>query len=208
MDLAYTNLFDIRFGISKSPKESLAEATRLANKAISLDESSPFAHSALGFILTAKRQYDKAIEQGQKAVALSPGDSLAMALLGRTLGIAGEYEESLVWMKKAIRQDPKALNWYSTIAGHDYLFTGRYQEALKILKEVHENNPKDITAHLRLVAAYYLSGQEVEARAEAEKIMEQDPNFSTTKRISAWQMKNKSESDLLIAVLQKAGLPE
>ena len=207
VDSAWVNLMDIRFGISKSPKESLAEATLLAERAISLDESSPFGHCVLGAIFTAKRQHDKAIAQGQKAVALSPGDSLAMAHLGRALSYAGEYEESLLWMKKAIRQDPKALNWYSNIVGHNYLFMGRYREALKVLKESHKNNPKDMTAHLRLVAAYYLAGEEAEARAEASKIIEQDPDFST-KSISTWPLKNKSDSDLFADVLKKAGLPE
>ena len=89
-----------------------------------------------------------------------------------------------------------------------YAESSTTEGAFKILKEVHENNPKDITAHIRLVAAYYLSGQEVEARVEAEKIMEQDPNFSTTKRISTWPIKSKSDSDFLIDVLRKAGLPD
>jgi TolB-like protein len=89
VDLASTHLMDIHFGVSKSPKESLGRAAQLAKRAISLDESSSFAHSLLGVIFAIKRKFEEAIAQGEKAVSLSPNDSLAQAQLGRTLAYMG-----------------------------------------------------------------------------------------------------------------------
>ena len=174
VDLAWTHILDVRYGLSKSPKESFGRATELAQKAISLDESSPFAQSLLGSIFLAKREYDNAIAQGEKAVAASPGDSLAIAQLGRTLAYAGRYEESLARLEKAIRLDPIALNWYSMFAAHCYLFLERYEEAIETLKKILDNNPKNITARIRLVAAYSQLGREEDARAEDAMILDQD----------------------------------
>jgi len=168
VDLAWTHILDIRFGLSKSAKESIGQATQLAQKAISLDESSHFGHSVLGAIFTAKRQYEKAIAQGEKAVALSPGDSLAMAHLGRTLAYAGRYEESLAWFGKAKRQDPKALNWYLMMAGHCYLFMGRHEEAIEEFKKVLNHNPKNMPTRIRLAAAYSLTGRRCKCRSHGD----------------------------------------
>jgi len=107
VDLAWTHLYDIHLGVSKSPKESLGRAAQLAQKAINLDETSSFAHSLLGNIFLVKRQFEEAVAQGEKAVALSPSDSLAKALLGRTLAYGGRYEESLSWTEKALRRHSK-----------------------------------------------------------------------------------------------------
>ena len=205
VDLAWTHIMDIRFGLSKSPKESLKQATQLAQKAISLDESSPFGHSVLGAILTAKRQYEEAIAQGEKAVALNPGDSLAMAHLGRTLAYAGRYEESLVWFEKAIRQDPKTLNWYFNMVGHCYLYMGRLEEALEALKK--NRNPNDQTNRIRLAAVYSLLGREEDASAQAAEILRLNPKFNI-KSIARWPIKNKEDLDLMMNALRKAGLPE
>ena len=207
VDLAWTHIMGIRFGLSKSPKESLGQATQLAQKAISLDESSHFGHSVLGAIFTAKRQYEDAIAQGEKAVALSPGDSLAIAHLARTLMYAGRYEEALSWIEKAIRLDPITLNWYFTVMGHCHLYMGRHEEAIKEFKKILNHNPKDMTARIRLAAAYSLFGREEDASAEAAEILRQNPKFGI-KSIAKWPIKNKSDSDLFINALRKAGLPE
>jgi adenylate cyclase len=206
VDLAWTHILDPRYGLSKSPKESLGQAAQLAQKAISLDESSPFAQSVLGSVFLAKRQYDNAIAQAEKAVAVGPGDSLAIAQLGRNLAYAGRYEESLARFEQAIRLDPIALNWYSMFVGHCYLFLERYEEAIEILKKVLDKNPKNIMARIRLAAAYSLSGREKEARAEAEKILNQNPKWNISS-IAKWPIKNKADSELFKDALRKAGLP-
>ena len=207
VDLAWTNILDIRLGLSKLPKESLGRATQLAQKAISLDESSPFAQSVLGAIFLAKRQYENAIAQGEKAVAASPGDSLSKAHLGRTLAYAGRYEESLALLETAIRLDPIALNWYSMFVGHCFLFMERYEEAIEKFKKILHHNPKDIFARIRLAATYSLLGQEEDASAEAAEILRQNPKFSI-ESITKWPIKNKADSDLLMNALLNAGLPE
>ena len=206
VDLAWTHILDPRYGLSKSLKESLGRATQLAQKAISLDESSPFAQSVLGSVFLAKRQYDNAIAQAEKAVAVGPGDSLAIAQLGRNLAYAGRYEESLARFEQAIRLDPIALNWYSMFVAHCYLFLERYEEAIETLKKVLDKNPKNIMARIRLAAAYSLLGREKDARAEAEKILNQNPKWNINS-IAKWPIKNKADSELFKNALRKAGLP-
>jgi adenylate cyclase len=205
VDLGWTHLMDIFFGVSKSPKESLGRAAQLAQRAISLDESSSLAHNLLSFIFAVKRQFVEAIAQGEKAVALSPGDSLAIALFGRTLAYAGRYEEALSWLEKAIRLDPIPLDWYFNMVGHCYLYMGKLEEALEALKK--NRNQNDITNHIRLAAVYSLLGRKEDASAEAAEILRINPKFSIKSNVK-WPIKNKEDMDFLMNALRKAGLPD
>jgi len=205
VNLAWTHLMDIQFGVSKSPKESVARATQLAQKAISLDETSPIAHGLLSSLFAIKRQFEKAIAEGEKSVALSPSDSLAKAILGRNLAYMGKYEEALSLLDKAIRLDPIPLDWYFNVVGHCYLYMGKLEKALEELKK--NRNQKDITNHIRLAAVYSLLGREEDASAEAAEILRLNPKFSN-KIIARWPYKNKADADFIITALRKAGLPE
>jgi adenylate cyclase len=205
VDLAWTHLADIHLGASKSPKESLGRAAQLAQRAISLDETSPFALSLLGSILAVKRQFEEAIAQGKKAASLSPNHSIVIALLGRSLAYAGRYEEALARFEKAIRLDPIPLNWYINYVGHCYLYMGRYEEALEEFKKVLNRNPNDLTARIRLVAAYSLLGRKEDASAEAAELLRRNPEFSIEK-IAKWPYKNKADLDFMMIALRKAGL--
>jgi adenylate cyclase len=205
VDLAWTHIGDVHLGVSKSPKESLGRAAQLAQKAISLDETSSHAHGLLGAVFSYKKQYEEAIAQMEKAIVLSPNDSIAKAGLGRTLMYAGRYEEALAWLEKAIRLDPIPLNWFFNMLGHSYLYLGRFEEALEALKK--NRNQNDLTNRIRLAAVYSLLGREEDARAEAAEILRLNPKFST-KSIERWPYKNKEDLDIMIDALRKAGLPE
>jgi len=205
VDLAWTYLIDIHLGLSKSPKESLGRATQIAQKAISLDENSPFALSLLCSISAVKGQFDEAIAYGEKAVAISPNDSLAIAFLGRALVSAGRYEEALSGFEKAIRLDPIPLDWYITRLGQCYLHMGRYEEALEEFKKVLHLSPKNMVNRILLAADYSLLGRKEDASAEVAEILRLNPKFSI-EAVAKWPYKNKADLDFVISALRKAGL--
>ena len=208
VDLAWTHIMEIYYGASKSPKDSVGRASELAQKAVDLDPTSPFAQSLLGVILTIKKQYNEAIAQGEKAVSLSPNYSLAQAQLGRTLMYAGHYEEALGWFEKAIRLDPIPKNWFLTSKGICLVHIGKYEEAAKEFKTVIDRNPKDLTALIRLTMAYSLWGRDEDARATAKEVLKLSPNFSVERVVKQWPYKNEEDRALGLKALRKAGLPD
>ncbi len=63
----------------------------------------------------------------------------------------------------------------------------------------------------KLIASYVELGREAEARAEAEKYLEKDPDFSLKEDAESargFDYKDKSWIDRYIAALRTAGLPE
>ena len=59
--------FDVLFGVSKSPEETLSNAVKWAQKAVELDNSLAEAQAALSSNFVYMRQHDKAIEAGEQA---------------------------------------------------------------------------------------------------------------------------------------------
>ena len=93
-DLADTLYMGLFYGASESPKETLSNAMKLAQKAIELDNSSAEAHAALSEIFLGMRQHDKAIEAGERAVTLNPNNNWALKISPMCLFYAGRSEES------------------------------------------------------------------------------------------------------------------
>ena len=69
-----------QLGMSKYPKQSITEAIELLQKAIELDTTYAEAYSALGFIFSIIRKYDKGVTTAEQAVDLNPNSADAHML--------------------------------------------------------------------------------------------------------------------------------
>jgi adenylate cyclase len=206
--LAWTHVFDINFGWTKSPSKSLEEAFRLTEKALSLDDSIANTHSLLAYLYLIKRQYDEAINIGERAVAINPNAADSMATLGLIFRWAGRPEEAVEYFKKAMRLNPLPLNYYFVGLGNAYFDMGRYKEAIAEYKKAAAKNPDDLTARIGLAAAYSFLNQEAAAHNEASEILRIHRKFSLKYYAKTMPFKNQNDREKWIHALQKAGLPE
>jgi adenylate cyclase len=204
--LASTHVLDMWLGASQSPRESLAQAIKLAQKSIALDESYATAHALLGYLETMTRQHDKGIAACERAVALDPNSATAHAHLGTNLYWAGRPEDAIPLLKKAIRLNPIPPTWYLNSLSMAYRDTGRYEESISSCRKALNREPKNVIVHLALVATYVLSGRLEEARAEAAEVLKIDPKFSLDHLAKTRPHKNQANTEIFIESLRKAGL--
>jgi adenylate cyclase len=201
-----SHLMDVWLGTSKSPKQSIAKAMELTQKAIELDETYAEAHGHLGFLYSMIGQHDKAVAKGEQAVALNPNSAYAHMILGHTLRFAGRHQEAIPEYKKAIRLNPIPPTNYLFGLGLAYAWTGQYEEAIKWCEKAVHNDPNSFMAHLMMIVVYSLSGRDEGARAEAAEALRINPNFSVEEFERAVKIKNKMEKERFIGTLRKAGL--
>jgi len=204
--LSATHIMDIYFGSTTSPKKSLQRALELVQKALALDRDLAEPHSFLSRIYLAKRHYDEAIAEGKRAIALDPNSAFAHAALAFSLQYAGRPEEAIALYEKAIRLDPIPPPWYLGGLASSYQDTGRYEEAIKLHKKVLRRSPNNLLAHLGLAGIYSILGREQDARAEAAEVLRIDPQFSLKSLERGLLYKNKTDIELHIDPLRKAGL--
>ncbi|UCF02909.1 MAG: adenylate/guanylate cyclase domain-containing protein [Deltaproteobacteria bacterium] len=204
--LARANMMDVWLGTSKSPKQSIAGAIELVQKALLLDDTYADAHGTLGSLYTMTRQYDKAIAEAEQAVALNPNSAYAYAMLGKTLRFSGRWTEAVQAYKKAIRLNPIPTNNILFGLGISYAFTGQYEEAITWCEKAVRQQPDDIFAHYMLAVVYSFSGRDEEAQAEAAEVLRINPKFSVEKFAKRIKYKNQADKERIISALRQAGL--
>jgi len=197
--LARNTLWYVWHGTSKSPKQSLAEATELLQKAIALDDNLAEAHGLLGFTYAIERQHDKALTQGKKAVAINPNSAMSHLWLGKVHIFASRWEESIPEYKKAIRLNPIPPGYYFWSLGLSYGAIGQHDEAITWCEKAVHMEPDNLMARIMMTAVYSWSGRDEEARAEAAEVLRIDPDFSLEKFA-------KKAGARLVSALRKAGL--
>ena len=189
-----------------SPRESIAKAFKLAQKALSLDESDSMIHALLGSVYLLMRQYEKAIAAGERSVALDPNGAMVHGLLGNTLSFADRPDEAIVHLKQGIRLNPFPAYWYFLHLGRCYRQKGQHEEALTAYKKALQRAPDALVTHAALAVIYVLLDRQEEARAAIKKVLELDPNFSVERALKASPYKNQADLKLLVDAMHKAGL--
>jgi len=204
-NLAMTYQADVWIGTSKSPKDSLAKAIELAQKAVSLRESDASAQAILAYLYGLTRQYDKAVSTAERALALDRNSLGVIKHCGAALAYSGHYEEALPLIVRAARIDPSIAQSF-VVSSMGYRIVGRYEEAYGEAKMAVKLNPKSQLSQISLAATSILTGREEEAYAAAAEILKINPVFSVEQYGRNLPYKEKSQIDLVVEVLRKAGL--
>ena len=205
-ELSAAHMMDVWLRSSKSPKDSIAKAMELVQKAIVLDDSFAEAHGWLGFLYSMTKQHDKGVAQAEKAVALNPNSAESHYRLGKTLSLAGRWEDSIPEYKKAIRLNPIPPNMYLWSLGLSYCWREQYEEAIAWGEKAIRQEPNSLFARVTMAVIYVLSEREEEARAEAAEVLRINPKFSVKKYEKRASYKKKADNEQYIGALHKAGL--
>jgi adenylate cyclase len=134
--------------------QNLEHAFALAQKALTLDDSLPVAHSLLGMVYARKQQYDQAIAEGERAIALDPNNADTYTRQAEMLQFAGRPEDALRMVEQAMRLNPRYSPWCLFQLGFAYHMTGRYAKAIATLQEVIRRSPNFTFAHFNLANNY------------------------------------------------------
>jgi adenylate cyclase len=193
------------FGSTESPKQSLARAFELAQKAISLDDSNAAAHRTLGWIYAMKRQYDKAIAACERSVSLDPNSASNVMWLGMVLTWAGRAEEGIPYLQHAIRLNPLAPAVYFNNLAVAYRDAGQYEKAIEEAKKALQRERNTQFPYIHMAISYVRLGREEEARAAAAEILRINPKFSL-ERYAKMLPFTQPVAVRIVEDLRKAGL--
>ncbi len=204
--MSFVYLYEYWDDFGKSPQESIEKGIEFVKKTLTMDDSSPLAHSHLGLFLTYKGEHERAIAEGERAVALMPGGARVLSFYGMSLMYGGRLEEAILALQKAIRLNPLGESNNFLFLGHSYRVMGRFEEAISEYKKAFKIAPDNIFVHTGLASTYFMMGREKEARAEAAEVLRINPKFSLDSFAERLPFKDQSLTDKYIDALRKAGL--
>jgi TolB-like protein/predicted Zn-dependent protease len=134
--------------------QTLEHAFALAQQALALDDSLPLSHSLLSLVYEQKRQYDQALAEGERAIALDLNNADSHSYQAYILTVAGRPEEALRMVEQAMRLNPHYPPLLLNRLGLIYRSTGRYAEAVAVLKEAINRSPNLLGAYVNLALSY------------------------------------------------------
>ena len=209
--LASTITHQVIMGYRSDGELVIPEAYELAKKAVSLDDTSEYAHWTLGYIQYYRRKPDLAIAELRYAIELNPNCSLAYGSLGSILSEFGDPEESIKNNEIAIRSNPKDPSIFFRFHGLAlaHFSAGRYSEAsLWARKSVHRK-PSWRGGHAVLAASLAQLDLLIEAKEAVDNFLENCPFETISKLRIAMIIAGKPDHvNRFEEGLRKAGLPE
>jgi adenylate cyclase len=155
-------------------------AADLAQHAVELDESDPWAHMALGYLAFVARQTDQAIRRFRTAIDLNPNFAAAYGYVGWALTFDGQSDNALTNLQQAIRMSPRdPLNgfFFAGVSAAHYL-AGRYTEAVDWARQAVQLRPGIIGGHRILCASLAQAGLIDEAKTAMSRLRQLHPDIS------------------------------
>jgi len=201
--LAHNYRFELVFGIDLVP-DNLDRALAAAMRAVEIDRNNAEAHYVESLVRFNLGEVVAARVSAERALALSPHDATILADIGTNLGWAGEVERGAAMVEKARVMNPDHPVWYNYLLTHHYRLQGDYDRALEHGLQLSWGTQWDY-AHRAVL--YVEMGRMDDARAEAAKILEVNPDFGKTIRtdLGYWNIPKQTADDF-IDLLRRAGI--
>ncbi len=204
--LGATHHSDVFFGTGR-PKDSIAKAIELTQKALAMNSSLPEARSRLGVLYSWSGRYDEGIAEAERAVELDPNSGHANFNLSVVLRYAGKTKESIPAIQKALRLEPIPPDIYVQNLAMVYWQSGDCKEAVATCDKKLKRDPDSLNSHVIMAAVYGSCGREKEARKEAAEVLGINPKFTVASYTRILPYKNPADRDRTAQGLRKAGLP-
>jgi len=204
--LSITHTNDVFLGTSH-PKESIAKAMELTQKALALNGSLADAHSKLGLLYVWSGRYEEAIAEAERGVELDPNSGQLNFNLSTALRFAGKSKEAIPVIQKALRQEPISPDIYVQQKALVYFLSGDCKEAIATCEKGPWREPDNLMAHVIRAIVYGFCGREKEAQKEATDVIRIKPKFTVESFTGVLPYKNPSDRERVAQGLRKAGLP-
>ena len=196
---AQTNSYDYPEGVS--PREAL----RLAQEGVRLGPSSPYAHRALGYVMSRTGDTRESIRWTRKAYELNTFDLGMAAAYGYALIFAGDYAEGTPVLRRAVTAASSHAMWwdYGLFLG-EFMLDDMHAAAQSVSALGSSRRAHYIAA--RLITAHGL-GRTAEATQLLAELREGYSVFAADPKAFFERGKYPPEMiDRLVAALRAAGL--
>lgn len=183
-----------RLGLRLLERGDLDGADRELRAALALRRSLPEPHAALAELCSIQGRFDEALAHAERAVELDGDYARARYVRGVALRGAGRPDDASADLSAGLNATTRSLpdrltgrtaqflvgmSVQSEVAAH-LIETGRYDEAITLLRRALVDRPGDLVLGNNLSVAYQRNGQPQEAREILEKSVEAHPNHLPT----------------------------
>jgi len=206
---AYWHLFLVGQGWAGDSAEVLAEAERLASRAIALDPLDAQALTILGHVRAfLHHRVDEGASLHQRALTLNPNLAMAWVFSGMALSYLGAHEAALARLdryKQLAPCHPHAF-FFDAGRGIPLLCLGRHAEAAAVGRDAAALQPGFSYPYKTYLAALGHLGLPAEVAAVRDRLLAIEPDFDVAKALRRTPLRRAEDRAHYEAGLRKAGL--
>jgi tetratricopeptide (TPR) repeat protein len=122
----------------------------------------------IGFELSKKKEYDKAILAYEKAILLHPKYTSAYINIGFMYSNKKDYDKAIQFYEQALKVDPTRTSIYIDIGGA-YVLKKDYDKAIEIYKYALHVDPQNSSAYNKIGIVYMMKGEFAKAMKAFKK---------------------------------------
>ncbi len=191
------------FGFNAQPG-SLDRALASALRAVELDRNFATAHYGEALVRFNRGELDAFRVAADRALALAPHNAAILADIGSQAVFMGDMERGAAMVEKAMVMNPDHPVWYHYALAHYYRTKGDFETALGHGLRLTWGMQWD---YVFRAAIYVEMGRLDEARAEADKLLEVNPDFGKNVRdeFATWNFPEDAVIEF-IDLLRQAGV--
>jgi adenylate cyclase len=191
------------------PDGARSETLRLTRAATALGSEDPTVLTVLGAAHTIVRNYEIAARMLEKALMLDPNSAWAWNRSGWLESYLDRADTAIEHFQRAVRLSPfDPMNFNAFIGiGAAHFVAGRYPETVLWFEKGLLEQPSATWVYRNLVPAYALLGREAEARAGLSRLLQEYPDLTISKVMSALVF-SQPTLDRMAEGLRLAGMPE
>lgn len=184
-----------------APQDVFPTALESASTALALDETSPEAHIAMGWlVLSYQFDWEGAAKEFRRAIELAPGNFIGYNGLSFAMQAGGRLDEALEASKRVFELDPMMI-WSRSGLAEVYVKRRDFEAAIYHVGAILEMQPEDPLTLAWLGMIHAANGSEIEALAytrRAAEFIDGDPNLELWIAGLYAQLGNEAEARQLL----------
>jgi TolB-like protein/Tfp pilus assembly protein PilF len=184
-----------------APKDVFPSAYESASAAVALDDSSPEAHIAIGWLaLSYQFDWEEAVKEFRRAIELAPSNFIGYNGLSYALQAGGRLDEALAASQRVFELDPMMV-WSRNGQAEIYFKKQEFDAGLEQVLVMQEMQPDD-PLMLAWVGSFYaakgMSAEALEYGRQAARVAAGDPNIVLMLAGQNAQLGNEAEARRLL----------
>jgi TolB-like protein/class 3 adenylate cyclase len=199
------------FGWSSGGPEEIAEALRLARRAIELDKDDPRVLATAGLVLGL---FVGEVEEGAvllaRAISLDPNLALARIWNGFAQLYLGDGDAAIEQFQIGLRMSPLDPRIFMAQTGmaFTHFLAGRYEDGIRWARIAVQQNPNYVAAHRVLMSCHAMAGGVEEGRQAWAVARQIDPTQRISIVMKGLYFRRPNDLQLVEGALRIAGMPE